>query len=99
MTAATLVLTAALANWQAEIQTTSGVPLLVAKVEYSEADHTFRLPAEVERRELFVQYLSQPTFVAQFHQMYAAMVHHRVEGQEALSGDGEWRKGEGVGRL
>lgn len=83
MTAATLVLTAALATWQGEIETAGGVPLLVAKVEYSEADHTFRLPGDVKGRELFVEYLRQPAFVAQFHQMYAAMVHHRVEGQEA----------------
>lgn len=84
VTAATLVLTAALASWQAEIETAGGVPLLVTKVEYSEADNTFRLPAGIAKRELFVHYLSQPAFVTQFHQMYAAMVHHRVEGQEAF---------------
>ncbi len=82
MTAATLVLTAALANWQAEIESLGGVPVLLAKVEYSESDNTLRLPADTPRRELFAHYLNQPAFATQFHQMYAAMVHHRVLDQQ-----------------
>jgi len=83
VTASALVLTAALLSWKAEIEEKSGIPLLVAQVEYEKQARELRLAADTPQRELFVEYLKMEEFTKQFSQMYAAMVHYKSAEKQA----------------
>ncbi len=83
MTASALVLSAALLSWKAEIEEKSGLPLLVAQVEYEKQANELWLAEDTPKRELFVNYLSMDRFTEQFAKMYAVTVHHMTPGKQA----------------
>lgn len=69
-------LTPALEQWRKEIEE-SGVPVLVARIGHESSTNTYSLPAGIEGRELFTEYLKQNDFMQQFQHMYGVMVHHK----------------------
>jgi len=69
-------LTPALAQWKKEIEE-AGAPVLVARIDHESSTNTYSLPAGVEGRELFAEYLKQSAFMQQFQHMYGVMVHHK----------------------
>lgn len=71
-------LTPALDQWKKEIES-SGVPVLLARVEHDAGSNTYSLPQGIEGRDLFARYLGQTDFLRQFEQMYGVMVHHKAD--------------------
>lgn len=81
---AELALTVALAGWKADIEAQSKTPVHIAVAEYSQAAHTYQLPASTPGRDLFATYLKSENFVRQFQQMYAVMIHHKAPDSSAF---------------
>lgn len=75
---------AKLIPWKEEIEKTSGKPVLLAEVRYSEDGLTMSLPDGTPKAELFGAYLSREDFARQFQRMYAAMINHKKPGEESF---------------